>query len=313
MDSYCLDVESIYPGRSTDENPTYHLSDNLDSYYSKDTQSKYAAVLLNSFPNVSLSELQLKSGISDLTIEEAIMGTQITLWILSGSEEISIQDYEDNTNIILLFEYLSMITPRNTLSDELNINPLNPSAEMDASKNLLLTFDYEIVGDSYEDSDITVAARLAEQFKSVDPNSVVNINGKQVTVTVPEYEYDPLDENIDLLIEFSLETVIEDVNYLVPVSDDSIQVVGGVWIGSKEVVRDKTITFTIPESTPVDPIDPVDPNDNTLPKTGTANINLYLIMTSIILMGIGTVLLISDKKEEYKFYIIKYLYSGYTK
>ena len=122
MDSYCLDVEAIYIGRSTDENPTYYLSDNLDSYYSKDTQSKYAAVLLNSFPNVSLSELQLKSGISDLTIEEAIMGTQITLWILSGSEEISIQDYEDNTNIILLFEYLSMITPRNTLSDELNIN-----------------------------------------------------------------------------------------------------------------------------------------------------------------------------------------------
>ena len=79
---YCIDIST-----DTKDGHKYSITD-LDAagYYEKEAGDKIRSILLNSYPNMDIKELEAVYGLSELMDEEAFMATQWILWYYSNPD-----------------------------------------------------------------------------------------------------------------------------------------------------------------------------------------------------------------------------------
>ena len=79
---YCIDITT-----STENHHNYSLTTlEAAEYYEDEVSAKIRAILVNSWPHLSVAELQEKYGLTDLTEEEAFMATQWVVWYYSNPD-----------------------------------------------------------------------------------------------------------------------------------------------------------------------------------------------------------------------------------
>lgn len=112
--AYCIDFTT----RINSSVP--YIEDDWGTYPNPDTDfaanpEKVNWVLHNSFPDLELSEVKLKTGIVGLDESEAIAGTQVAIWHFSNGTKPT--KANNNSDVLKLYEYL--VGPLNTgLADE---------------------------------------------------------------------------------------------------------------------------------------------------------------------------------------------------
>lgn len=85
--AYCTDmpVDAV--------NADYRRLNLTDSTYAAARADKLRAVVLNSYPHTSLETLRAASGIADLSVCEAITGTQLAVWKTAHGDIVQIKDF----------------------------------------------------------------------------------------------------------------------------------------------------------------------------------------------------------------------------
>lgn len=87
--AYCTDM----PVDANDNGIKYQRLNLTDSTYAATHADKLRAIVLNSYPHVMLETLQEKSGIENLTMCEAITGTQLAIWKTAHGDIVQIKDF----------------------------------------------------------------------------------------------------------------------------------------------------------------------------------------------------------------------------
>lgn len=87
---YCTDL----PVDANDSRPANYRRINLsDSTYAAKLANSLRAVLLNTYPHISVEALSSASGISGLTRGEAITGSQLAIWKLAHGDNVQVTDF----------------------------------------------------------------------------------------------------------------------------------------------------------------------------------------------------------------------------
>ena len=91
VSTYCIDEYTSVP--SYNVNVCYRRLNLEDAtYYSDDVAAQIRSIVLNGFPNVSLETLSAASGVSNLTLGEAVSATQLAIWRASYADELTLYD-----------------------------------------------------------------------------------------------------------------------------------------------------------------------------------------------------------------------------
>lgn len=86
--AYCTDLPV-----SDSDGAKYEPLNLTDSTYAATHADKLRAIVLNSYPYLTLEKLQENSGISGLSVYEAITGTQLAIWKAAHGDTVQIKDF----------------------------------------------------------------------------------------------------------------------------------------------------------------------------------------------------------------------------
>lgn len=96
--TYCVDRET-----EIDKSVKYARSNISDgTYYSKENADKIRAIVRNAYPFISIEEVRTRSQISNLSVKEAIAGTQAAIWHYANDNDIKFS----NKNAKKLYNWL---------------------------------------------------------------------------------------------------------------------------------------------------------------------------------------------------------------
>lgn len=86
---YCVDL----PVGDADGDVYYQRLNLSDSTYAAALADKLRGIVLNTYPSITLEELRKTSGIADLTLSEAITGSQLAIWQTAHGNTMQIENF----------------------------------------------------------------------------------------------------------------------------------------------------------------------------------------------------------------------------
>lgn len=291
---YCIDI-------STDtENGHKYSVTTLDAaqYYEKEAADKIRSILLNSYPNMDIEQLEQTYQLSELMEEEAFMATQWILWYYSnpdGMVEAGEGKYYP-ANIYKPSEY-----PRETITmwydDEQGNEMRTQSSNI---VKLAKALDALAPAAAYE----TEPAAIAFEKKVYDDRVVFDyagskgletLEGIEITVKDGQGKAVPFEvKGTQIIIKRSVvqmsegaakltvslaavQDLVKDVYFFAPeggrdASQSRVAVYSGTAPVSNDVVFDLTVNdFEEGEEYPKDPVEPTDPTDPAAPEGSAEN------------------------------------------
>ena len=142
IQAFCIDLNTTI---NKNINYTVDFLENVN-YFPNGNAPRIRAVIYGSYPQVSLVNLRLNSGIANLTEKEAIAGTQMAIWNLTNGTSPDLTKYSgaSKQRILALYNYLIGL-PGIAAPQQTTIIASGPSVSIDEDE-AVVTFSYSTNG-----------------------------------------------------------------------------------------------------------------------------------------------------------------------
>lgn len=190
---YCMDYNNLINiGHS------YSLMNVSDASFVDLTQAiKLRNIVSNSYPYIDIEKVRVQSGIENLTIEEAIGGTQAAIWYVVNGYEFDMED-----NIKRLFDfYISIPNVSGNPTDIIEIEVDYELYFEEGVRNLKVVARNDVLYDFQFEID--------DKIKSKYDISIIENDNEVIFKNVPS------DITLDIRVE-SFQNVLKDVYYFFP-------------------------------------------------------------------------------------------------
>ena len=236
--AYCIDFDT-----SINNSSNYNVGVLENAGYFSNENAKYVrAIIYNSYPYITLDQLKAAvTGVSDLSIKQAIAGTQLAIWhYTNGAVPVS----STNDNILKVYNYLLGLDGMD-LERLAKIEASGPTVN-DLGDKWEIVFSYNI-SDSVNNNDQTPVTFSHSHNGPAAIEESISETGKRRTVTL-RVSKDAIEEPLDFVITITgNQTETEAWIFAPKIRKDSQTLVSVGFTASGEITE--TLNITTPEPT----------------------------------------------------------------
>lgn len=236
--AYCVDYDTFIVKNSL------YSRVNVDdaAYYSEENANKIRAIIQNSYPFISLSQVSSLSNISNLTKEDAITATQLAVWKYSNNKTFCCQ----NAKVTALYNWLLSLEPVQAVN--------TPVAKIEITQESFVTnnkvkqlFYYRADEKNIDGSEIDLAYSfnkdLSTTYGAIVEDKGINQGGYHV-LSVANL---PLDANFSLMIKGKQNLSFDAYFYAPEKGKDSSQSLVGGYVGSTNISKSTSFSLIQPK------------------------------------------------------------------